>query len=194
MSVREITDENLKLLNLSFGTILIILSVFTFFSFMIDNITQIIIISIALLTSGMTFFATGIPDNVQESKVRKIEAVVGSLISILGLTIFFIALLVVELAQLVINILLIVFQIILVILGVAILYFNNIERDETKKSTRTVMFIFGLLIIGFSIVNFMGIIFSLWPNEFIIILISITLLFHGISKTLLYITGVYEKR
>lgn len=192
MSERANTDENLKYLNLSFGVILIILSVFTFLSFMMGNITQIIIISIVLLTSGMTFLAIAIPDNIQESKARKIGAVVGSLISISGLTIFFIALLVIALEQFIIDILLFIFMIIIGIIGITVPALNIIERNEIEINAQRVMYIFGLLIIGVSIVNGMGLIFGLWPNEVIIILISITLMFHGISRTSLYITGVYK--
>jgi len=192
MSVRENTDKNLKFLNLSFGVIIIILSIFTFLSFMIDNIKQIMIISIVLLTSGMTFLAIGIPDNIQKAKARKISSVVGSIISIIGLTIFFISLLVITLGQFIINTLLLIFIIIIGIIGVTVPALNLIERNEIKKNARRVMYFFGLLIIGFSIVNGMGLLIGLWPSEVIVIFISITLLFHGISRALLYITGVYK--
>lgn len=196
MSERANIDKNLKCLNLSFGVIIIILSVFTFLPFMIDNIireiTQIIIISIVLFTSGMTFLAVGIPDNIQKSKARKIGTVIGSLILILGLTIFFIALLVTALEQLIIKILLLIFLIILGIIGVTVPALFLIEREETKKNARSVMYIFGLFIIAFSIVNGMGLSYELWSHEVVIILISITSSFHGIPRTLLYWTGVYK--
>jgi len=192
MSDRENTNKNLQFLNLFFGVIIIILSVFTFFSFRADTMTQNILISIALLTSGMTFFAIGIPDNIQKTKARTTEAVVGSLISLLGLMIFFIALLIAELEQFIINILLLVYMIMLGIIGVTVSFLTIYKRDETKEKVLIVMLICGILIIVLPVVNAMGLFFELWSNEFIIILISITLFIYGISRISLYITGIYK--
>lgn len=186
-------EKELRALNIFFGIIIVVLSIFIFISFLInfDN-TQVIIISTSLIILGAAFTAIGIPDKGQGERARGIEIFIGYIVTVIGLIAFFIALIN---SILIIQILLLITIITFIIVGGGVLFAVGAE-EPTIILGKNIMILMGIIMIILSVVNFMLFLFGILFNQdfklIIIILISITLLIHGISRILLFKTGIFE--
>jgi len=181
-------EKELRALNIFFGIIIVVLSIFIFMSFLInfDN-TQVIIISTSLMILGIAFTAIGFPDKNQGERARKIEVILGYIVTAIGLIAFFIALIN---SNLIIQILILTAIITFGIVGGGVI-FAVVAEKRTNIEGKNIMIAMGIIMIILSVVNFMLFLFGLW-SQVVIILISITLLTHGICRILLLKTGIFD--
>ena len=126
-------DKELRILNLIFGIIIIVLSVYIVISFLFRNSnTQIIIISIGLLVMGIAFTSIGIPDKQQTVQARKIEISIGSFVTIVGLICVLLSL--IPPVNLLIQILILIFAVLSGIVGGAAIFAVSSENWTKTKS------------------------------------------------------------
>ena len=190
---RPALNKQLRVLNLFFGIIIMVLSIYVISSFLINNANiQIIMISITLLIMGVAFTSIGIPDKGQDETAQKIEISIGFFITVVGLISVFISLIN---SNVVIKILLLAFNVLSIIIAGGAMFAVSSENWTVKKS-RWVMIGIGIIMIIFCAVNItifaFGILLDKDFNLIIIILLSIALSIHGLSRILVYFTEIYK--
>ncbi len=185
-------DKELRALNLFFGIIIVIFSIYILMSYLINNANaQIIIISICLLIVGVAFTAISFPDKEKQDKEdRIIEIFFGCIVTVIGLIFFFVSLIS---NDSMIQILLFIIVIIFGIVGGAVI-FGVISEHWT--ASKYLMGIVGIIMIILSVANFMMFLFGPQLDidfiDVIIILLFISLLIHGVSRIVIFKTGIYK--
>ena len=194
IEAKKFDDKELRALNLFFGIIIVVLSIYVIMSLIIFTVnTQLILISASLLIIGAAFTSIGIADKDQTQDARKIEILFGFIVTVVGLIQFFISLII---SNLIIQILLLIINVICGIVGLAAILAVSSERWSIIRSRRIMILMGGAPMFGSSLINIVILIFGFLLsadfNHIIIILLFITLLLHGLARIVIYKTGIYE--
>jgi len=84
---KKLDDDELRTLNLFFGLILVVLSIYVILSLTVN--AELMMISVSLLIIGAAFTCVGIADKDQPEKEQNITILFGFIVTVVGLIVFF---------------------------------------------------------------------------------------------------------
>ncbi|MFX0001001.1 MAG: hypothetical protein ACFE9Q_00490 [Candidatus Hodarchaeota archaeon] len=189
---RKFDDNELRTLNLFFGLILVVLSIYVILSLTVN--AELMMISVSLLIIGAAFTCIGVVDKDQPEKAQKITVLFGFVFTVVGLIVFFNISFITS--DLLMQIMLVITNVILGIAGFVAISAVSSENWSVQRSRRIMILMGGAPMFGASLINIVILIFGFVLNTdfnyIISILLFITLLFHGLARIIIYYTGIYE--
>ncbi|MFX1480243.1 MAG: hypothetical protein ACFFCI_19190 [Promethearchaeota archaeon] len=186
----KIDEKELRALNLFFGIIIVLLSIFAMILFFIANdIAQMIILSISLLIVGVTLTGIGIPNKYQTVAAAVIEIIFGYVVTGGGLIFLFISLISSNSILLFITI-----NAIFAFAGFAGI-FAPLSEDRSKTWSKYIMAGFGgLIMLFFSVFNIIFLLFELVDPLVAKILMFIILLSYGLARIIIFKIGIFQEK
>ncbi|MFX1309109.1 MAG: hypothetical protein ACFE9M_10095 [Promethearchaeota archaeon] len=192
IKAKKIDDDELRTLNLFFGLILVVLSIFVILSLTVN--AEIMMISVSLLIIGAAFTCIGIADKDQTEQAQKIAILFGFIVTVVGLIVFFNVSFLME--TVLIQIMLLIGNVTFGIVGLVAISAVSSENWSVPRSRRVMILLGGAPLFGAALINIVLIIFGLVLdadyNHVVSILLFITLLLHGLTRIVIYYTGIYE--
>ena len=195
---KEIEEIEIRSLNLFFGIIIVFSSILIFISFFMVNVnTQIIIFSFNLFLIGVAFTGIGVPDKEQGVTAANVEIWWGFITTCVGLMCFFISLIS---SNFLIQISFIINGVFF-FAGLAAIFAPAAER-ETRTWSKYTMIISGIIMLIFSVIYIVLLILEILGLtiisieglvHFMNILLWVSIIFHGIARIIMSITGIYTK-
>lgn len=185
-------DNELRALNLFFGMIIVVMSIFVILSLTVS--AHLMMISVSLLIVGAAFACIGISDKDQTEQAQKISILFGFIVTIVGLVVIFNISFIMN--PMLIQTMLIVGNVTFGVVGFVAISAVSSEKWSVSRSRRLMILMGGAPMFGASLVNIVilifGFILNVDYNHIISILIFITLLLHGLTRIIIYYTGIYQ--
>ena len=192
IKAKNFDDDELRTLNLFFGLILVVLSIYVIFS--LTRGAELMMISVSLLIIGAAFTCIAIADKDQPEKEQKIAILFGFIVTVVGLIVFFNISFIMY--ALVMQIMLLITNVILGIAGFVAISAVSSENWSVLRSRRIMILMGGAPMFGAALINIVILIFGFVLdtnyNVIISILLFITLLLHGLARIIIFYTGIYE--
>ncbi|MFW9826657.1 MAG: hypothetical protein ACFFEY_03445 [Candidatus Thorarchaeota archaeon] len=185
-------DNELRSLNLFFGMIIVVLSIFVIFLITVD--ANLIMISVSLLIVGAAFTCIGIADKDQKKEAQKIAILFGFIVTIVGLIVLFNISFIME--PLIIQIMLLIGNITFGVVGLVAISAVSSEKWSVPMSRRIMILMGGAPMFGAALINIVILIFGLVLstdfNFIVSILLFVTLLLHGLARIIIFYTKIYD--
>ena len=192
IKAKKFDDDELRTLNLFFGLILVVLSIYVIFS--LTRGAELMMISVSLLIIGAAFTCIAIADKDQPEKEQKIAILFGFIATVVGLIVFFNISFIMYV--LVMQVMLLITNVILGIAGFVAISAVSSENWSVLRSRRIMILMGGAPMFGAALINIVILIFGFVLdtnyNVIISILLFITLLLHGLARIIIFYTGIYE--
>ncbi len=192
IKAKKFDDDDLRTLNLFFGMIIVVLSIYVIMSLTVDS--QLMMISVSLLMIGAGFTCIGITDKDQAEKAQNIAILFGFIVTVVGLIVFFNISFITS--DLVMQIMLLISNLILGIVGFVTISAVSSENWSVIRSRRIMIMMGGAPMFGAALINIVilvfGFVLSTDFNLIISVLLFITLMLHGLARIIIYYTGIYE--
>ncbi|MFX1391014.1 MAG: hypothetical protein ACFE9Z_13200 [Promethearchaeota archaeon] len=192
ITTNKYDDNELRSLNLFFGMIIVVLSIFVIFLITVE--ANLIMISVSLLIVGAAFTCIGIADKDQTEEAQKIAILFGFIVTIVGLIVLFNISFIME--PMIIQIILLIGNATFGVVGLVAISAVSSEKWSVPMSRRIMILMGGAPMFGAALINIVILIFGLVLgtnyNFIVSILLFVTLMLHGLARIIIFYTKIYE--